>query len=884
MGNKQKENNKSNLKKEINEINKTSSITIEPFKDKSKNISFGGDKEKEMINKFNAFDILWYATEDSEKLENWVAFTNVNVTKTSDMNIFIQRAVKSRLCNLMIITSGSFAEKTIPLIEEKLLISNIIIYCMNSEYHKKWSKEYKSIIEVCTQPNQIFEFLLQCHIPFNIPFFNYKFENKEKIKGEHYIYYNNTEIKMNKDNFSFKLNDYEKFCAEALRNYRLSYVNYKRFFETFMNDSEGVFNFFYTNHLPPFLLLKDLIIFFKVLNSNLKDLTLLSLYFSKFPFLFGVLNYSEIESILNEKSNEDNLLDDYMGLSPHLLPLIKKLEEEKISILDETSHLKFIQTFLIKCIKKFSKMIYNFDEFSKFPTMIKYLEDFDFCLKYFFFRMYGLYKDHFYRSRCRGTLDRCDKRIPIFYTYSSFKQHEKEALKIISKNELEIINETLIIQNFIVIGNKEFYNLIRKIESSFIPKNKNLVWKNINEVKDYFNKESSIGKLRNFSYIIIINFRNIDNYIKILYSLKNEFALDMMLIAYIADENILINKQMLMELTGIPIFISDDLTEIKNFIISQQYCNCSRCFIDFSLYMRKILNQDEIMKQHIPIIKFEEKEITDKLNVEDGWELVDSVPKELFNLKFLSVDGTSNVDTIAFNLFKLCKENKIELEFFKIYCKYFNFSLLPDILCSKTLTIILKQICFAYTLPKLSNNKPPFYYLINRDLRSGDFSKIEKFLNLISAFNSVLKYGAIKSYKGDLFRGTKLDKNFIKNNLEIGKVITNICFWSASKERGIAENFLKGPDKNILFVIKSKGGNNIDIDEEKLYFFGEKEVLFLPFCKFLVKSKKKLIFMNKENIEVELEEIENINEREKIKSYNISMEETYEINNLAFHK
>jgi len=99
-----------------------------------------------MINKFNAFDILWYASKDSEKLENWVTFTNVNVTKTSDMNIFIQMAVKSHLCNLMIIASGSFAEKTIPLNEEKLLIGNIIIYCMNSEYHKKWSKKYKSII------------------------------------------------------------------------------------------------------------------------------------------------------------------------------------------------------------------------------------------------------------------------------------------------------------------------------------------------------------------------------------------------------------------------------------------------------------------------------------------------------------------------------------------------------------------------------------------------------------------------------------------------------------------------------------------------------------------------------------------------------------------
>ena len=42
-------------------------ITLTPFPDKTKNISFGGDKEKEMIQKFNAFDIIRYAPEDSEK-------------------------------------------------------------------------------------------------------------------------------------------------------------------------------------------------------------------------------------------------------------------------------------------------------------------------------------------------------------------------------------------------------------------------------------------------------------------------------------------------------------------------------------------------------------------------------------------------------------------------------------------------------------------------------------------------------------------------------------------------------------------------------------------------------------------------------------------------
>ena len=43
-------------------------FTLKPFMDETKNISLGGQKEKEMIQKFNAFDILWYAPDDSEHL------------------------------------------------------------------------------------------------------------------------------------------------------------------------------------------------------------------------------------------------------------------------------------------------------------------------------------------------------------------------------------------------------------------------------------------------------------------------------------------------------------------------------------------------------------------------------------------------------------------------------------------------------------------------------------------------------------------------------------------------------------------------------------------------------------------------------------------------
>ena len=130
-------------------------------------------------------------------------------------------------------------------------------------------------------------------------------------------------------------------------------------------------------------------------------LTLISLYFSKLPFLFGLLNYSEIESILNKNIESDDLVKDYRELSSHLKILLEKLEKEKVSILDETIHLKFLQIFLIKYCKRLTKVVYNFDEYSKYPVMIKSFEDIDFCLKYFFFRTYGWFKNNkIYNIRC----------------------------------------------------------------------------------------------------------------------------------------------------------------------------------------------------------------------------------------------------------------------------------------------------------------------------------------------------------------------------------------------------------------------------------------------------------------------------------------------------
>ena len=140
------------------------------------------------------------------------------------------------------------------------------------------------------------------------------------------------------------------------------------------------------------------------------------------------------------------------------------------------------------------------------------------------------------------------------------------------------MNNTLTIKNFIVIGNKNFHNKIKTIESQFIYKK--IGYLSMNQVRDYLNQNNK-EKYRNFTYMIIINAEDVDNYIKELYYIKNEYALIIFLIIYIEDKNILINKKILMNYLNIPVFFANHINEIKDFIISQENFDS----VDYSLIL-----------------------------------------------------------------------------------------------------------------------------------------------------------------------------------------------------------------------------------------------------------------------------------------------------------
>ena len=854
-------------------------IKQKPHVDLRKNITIGGVLEAKMIQEYNQFDIVWYAPENAEKIEEWKAFTNVNVIKVSKEDVFNVFAAMANTWNIIIITTGSFAEKTIPKMPLIYTSADIIIYCMDVDYHKNWSKKYKCICGVFSHPDQIFEYLLglQKYI-INMPIFSYKIYNNNEFNFNYYDSLKNVELLVNQQNFDLRLNKYEKFCVYALKYYSLVNRKYKDLFTKFSINYNEIITFFDGETVGSYIKqlyeanignLPDMYYIFsglplyenpiKNLNHIFIGLTLISLYFSKIPYLYGYLNYEEVEILLKEKTEINDLRQNYSLLHNHLGFLFNKLNINKESILEETIHLKFVHSFLIKFLKFNNKLrcLFEYNEYSKYPIMIKNLMDLDFCLKYFFCSIYEYLENQDYKMRCRTAVNEVDKRIMTFQIYCMLNYYKDLALKSISEEDLNTLTETLRIYDFIVIGNENFFNIIKTIENSI--KHKKIYYLSISQIREHL-KNKNKAKYRNFNYFIIIDENDAKKYYKELYTIKNDFSLIIYLFVYIKDKNTYINKRPFLIKSHIPIYYFYNSNEIINFINSQDNINCGYYFSNHTNDIINLIKNIAINND----IKIPEFEIDNNKQVDnnDGWELVDLVPEEIFKKTIINSMGDSFIsEKVALNVLKLFKENKIESLFYEQYCKYFFPGIFPELLYN-SLNICIKQFCYAYTLHEDKNS---FYYLMNKDLRQGNYIKVDKYLEIISLINEGLKLGYIKSYSGKAFRGTVLNIKFINEKIIVGKSLTNLAFFSASIDRKVAENFLASPEKNVLFIIKTKG-YNIDIDAEQISKFeNEKEVLFLPYSKFLIEKVEKTKFMNKDIYEIEIKGLDNENQRENIK-------------------
>ena len=178
---------------------------------------------------------------------------------------------------------------------------------MNYEHHKKWSQNYDIIDDVFTQPFQIFEYLLNLqNSAYDIPIFNYEINYEKEFNFNFYDCIKNEEYKVTENICSLKWNKYEKFCVYMLHYFRSACGGNDYYYQHFLKIIGYMLDLFYgENKIPEFggILHFGIPIFIKpeleLLNFFIQ-MKLISLYFSKFPYLFGTLSYIEVESILKK--------------------------------------------------------------------------------------------------------------------------------------------------------------------------------------------------------------------------------------------------------------------------------------------------------------------------------------------------------------------------------------------------------------------------------------------------------------------------------------------------------------------------------------------------------------------------------------------------------
>ena len=206
------------------------------------------------------------------------------------------------------------------------------------------------------------------------------------------------------------------------------------------------------------------------------------------------------------------------------------------------------------------------------------------------------------------------------------------------------------------------------------------------------------------------------------------------------------------------------------------------------------------------------------------------------------------------NIYYIYKEHNALDIFFKQNCLFFGWKIYPE-LTFFNLSFVKR---FLYMYCREENlSEQSFYRIMNDDLRTREPYKIYRYINILALINGYIENEELINFKGKVYRATKLDENLILKLIP-GTKMVNTTFWSTSKDKQIAENFMIRNDWRNTFIICKTVKNNIDL--EQLNPYGEKEILVIPFTEFIVekispekKNDGKIIYT------IELTELKNKN-------------------------
>ena len=802
----------------------------------------GTEYEKELNLNFKYYNIFWF---DPNKSKDFIyfkkSFENVQFKKAYDIESIVNFFKReSSLEEWIVITPGSKGEELISKIHENRLIKAFIVFCYKPKIHKNWVKNYKKIKCLTKDPIKLTKTFIDLNKNYLIPVFNYnEINNNNKIKIDFDLHFTNLKsdnkfsiksiLRENEDaikSINKNVNKYNIFCMKTYHYLKKEDNCYEYFIKTIKNKDAKFYEYVINIKIEEKNRIKKIIKF-------VKNITLISLYFSQYEYLFQLLSYNEIYNLFKDKITPNTYMELYNSKVYDISErLYEKLMNNK-SILNDKNDLKLIQIFAI-IFSYYALAKFRFKDFIDFYQIINFYRDMDFSLKFLLYYIHLIFGKKNFINDLYSAFNTSDFRTArIFLSYANNKLLDEKKSPL-NKEDQIIIDETLTIKDFIIVGDNNFHNKIKQIETQKI-NIKSIKYLKFDELSNYIKnknnidsqKESDNDRITFFYYLIIKNDEFHKNYDKILL-LSAELGLTFIVIIYIENENeILFNKIPITMTIGLSIILVYSIEDIIKYLSKK---------INFDMMddIEETLKNDEeyleFLKIPIPKINFD---INNHDDYKDGcFELAETFDANLINNKIFKIlnDNLLGIETLSYNLYLTYKENNALNLFLKYNCIYLGCYLDPELIFLEISTI--KRILYIYCRQEKEQSEC-FYYMINNDLRTRDPKKIYRYLDLIATINKLIDNKEIAYYKGKVYRATKFDEKLI-SKIKIGTTMVNTTFWSTTKDISIAEEFLKQHEwRNVLIYCKTIK-NNIDIDFEKLNYYDEKEVFFLPFTEFKV--------------------------------------------------
>ena len=784
--------------------------------------------------------------------------------------------------NWIVISPCIELEKNIQIYHNNTNIYRFIGYCpiMNHIHNYDILNKFSKFYGIMKTSVELIERLFKLnHI------FYYRKKQKYEIDKDTEV------IELKYDTNFVNVNDFKNDCSKnnvifeklyTLYDYKIlndecyfSFINSLTFILAYMNKSIKDNNLIMVN--VGINLLKLTPMFQKPIKSIafsinfFKNLHILYLYFSNYPYVYGILSDEEIEEILStfypnmEKYQlEINFVK--FNIFGDIVNELSSQVEQGFSILSDKERLKILHHFLIKfdCSIEQLKNGYNIKELSQYYQIKNFYRDIAFCLGKFIMNIFKNYIEGYpFSLEIFQHFLNFEKR---FLYYLGYYGHLKQD-KYIENEEDKIYNKSLKYKHIIVLGDQDFHYLIKKINLP-CEEDKQIYYFNEHQFSTFFQKPIKINKKYNVcKYIIIMNEKNWTKYYETIMYISNVFVIKILLIIYIQNKDIKIDKIHL-QFPSIALVLVYSEKDILNY-----FNDINKSLKDIEIKYReenKMLEQKNKINYKFPKLS-ETKIIKEQDN---GWDMIRNIDSDMFSLSCVNIIG-GYIDIRKFYLdsYDIYKENNCLDLFINYYGNYFGADYLVENQISRI--AYCKMFLYAYTLEE--NNGKSFYSIINNDFRSGNSEKICRYLSMIRTIYDLIRTKRLKSYSGDVYRATYFKKELIEE-IKPGKKMMNASLWSSSKLQSVAMNFLLKYKKNILLHTKIKEGNNIDIDLEKLSKYpNEKEILFLPYCYFEIKSfekakengyeyyKLELIYCKEENINNKIENVKSKDQFDEFK-------------------